>query len=177
MELQDVVLSGQRFEHRGIPTLMVPTTSGTGSEATQNSIVLVPEQELKVGIVDEKLVANCVILDPEMTISLPKHITANTGIDALCHAIECYISKKSNPFSDMFALKAINLISKSIRTAYNDGSNLQAREDMLLGAYLGGMYCHLQYNCGTRPILSFRWQISHPSRPVECNPAAGCDEI
>lgn len=138
VELQDVVLSGQRFEHRGIPTLMVPTTSGTGSEATQNSIVLVPEQELKVGIVDEKLVANCVILDPEMTISLPKHITANTGIDALCHAIECYISKKSNPFSDMFALKAINLISKSIRTAYNDGSKLQAREDMLLGAYLGG---------------------------------------
>ncbi len=136
--LRDVVDGKSKFKNRGIPTLMIPTTSGTGSEATQNSIVLVPERELKVGIVDEKMLPNCVILDPKMTIGLPKHITANTGIDALCHAVECYISKKCSPFTEMFALKAIELIAKSIRIAYNDGQNLQARENMLLGLYLGG---------------------------------------
>lgn len=139
VELRDLVKGKAKITRRGVPTLMVPTTAGTGSEATPNAIVLVPEEELKVGIVSEKMVCDCVILDPEMTTGLPKHITANTGMDALCHAIECYISKKANPFSDTFALKAINLISRSIRTAYNDGKNLQAREDMLLGACFGGI--------------------------------------
>lgn len=136
--LHQVTRGEKKFSQRGLPTLMIPTTAGTGSEATQNSIVLDTERELKVGIVDEKLVSSSVILDPEMTVKLPKHITANTGIDALCHAIECYISKKSNPLCEMLALKAINLIVSSIREAYNNGSNLEAREKMLLGAYLGG---------------------------------------
>jgi alcohol dehydrogenase len=139
VELADLVKGKASITRRGVPTLMVPTTAGTGSEATPNAIVLVPEEELKVGIVSDKMVSDCVILDPEMTVGLPKHITANTGMDALCHAIECYISKKANPFSDTFALKAINLIARSIRVAYNDGKNLQAREDMLLGACYGGI--------------------------------------
>ena len=139
VELNDLVKGKAQITKRGVPTLMVPTTAGTGAEATPNAIVLVPEEELKVGIVNEKMVSDCVILDPEMTISLPKHITANTGMDALCHAIECYISKKANPLSDTFALKAVTHISRSIRTAYNDGKNLQAREDMLLGACFGGI--------------------------------------
>lgn len=138
VELQDVVDGKAKFKNRGIPTIMIPTTSGTGSEATPNSIVLIPERELKVGIVDEKMLPNCVILDPQMTVGLPPHITANTGIDALCHAIECYISKKASPFSDTFALKAIELIVGNIRTAYSDGKNLKARENMLLGSYFGG---------------------------------------
>lgn len=138
VELQDVVDGKAQFEYRGIPTIMIPTTSGTGSEATPNSIVLIPERELKVGVVDEKMLPNCVILDPQMTVDLPPHITANTGIDALCHAIECYISKKASPFSDTFALKAIELIVGNIRTAYHDGKNLKARENMLLGSYFGG---------------------------------------
>lgn len=137
--LRDLVKGKAEIKRRGVPTLMVPTTAGTGSEATPNAIVLVPEEELKVGIVSGKMVPDCVILDPIMTMNLPKHITANTGMDALCHAIECYISKKANPFSDTFALKAITLISRSIRTAYNDGHNLAAREDMLLGAMFGGI--------------------------------------
>lgn len=137
--LQELVKGKKKITRCGVPTLMIPTTAGTGAEATPNAIVLVPEEELKVGIVSEKMVCDCVILDPEMTVSLPKQITANTGMDALCHAIECYISKKANPFSDTFALKAVTLISRSIRTAYNDGKNLQAREDMLLGACFGGI--------------------------------------
>jgi len=125
--------------NRGLPTVMVPTTAGTGSEATPNAIVLVPEQELKVGIVNDKLVPDCVILDPLMTLNLPPAVTASTGMDALAHAIECYTSKKANPFSDTFALKAVGLISKSLRRAYREGQNIEARHDMLLGALFGGM--------------------------------------
>lgn len=136
--LQDVADGNAKFKRRGLPTVIVPTTAGTGSEATQNAIVLIPERELKVGIVDEKMLPNCVILDPVMTVGLPPHITASTGIDAFCHALECYISKKAGPFSDTFALKAIELISANIRTAYKDGKNLAARENMLLGSYFGG---------------------------------------
>jgi len=139
VDLLQLVKGKAQIKRRGVPTLMIPTTAGTGSEATPNAIVLVPEEELKVGIVSAKMVPDCVILDPTMTVNLPKHITANTGMDALCHAIECYISKKANPLSDTFALKAITLISRSIRTAYNDGHNLAAREDMLLGAMFGGI--------------------------------------
>ncbi|MEN6412275.1 MAG: iron-containing alcohol dehydrogenase [Veillonellales bacterium] len=139
VNLRELVKGKAQIKYRGIPTIMIPTTAGTGAEATPNAIVLVPEEELKVGIVSEKMVSDCVILDPAMTVDLPKHITANTGMDALCHAIECYISKKANPFSDTFALKAITLISRSIREAYNDGHNLTAREDMLLGALFGGI--------------------------------------
>ncbi|VBB07682.1 alcohol dehydrogenase iron-type [Lucifera butyrica] len=133
------ILAGAKIEKRGIPAFMVPTTAGTGSEVTPNAIFLVPEKELKIGVVSEKLLPDCVILDPVLTIGLPKAITAATGMDALSHAIECYISKKANPFSDTFALKAINLIARSIRQAYNNGQDLEARHDMLLGAMFGGL--------------------------------------
>ena len=127
------------IQRRGLPTLMIPTTAGTGSETTPNSIVLVPEDELKVGIVSPKLLPDRVILDPKMTLGLPPAITASTGMDALCHAIECYTSKKGNPFSEMIALKAISLISRSIRRAFDTGTDIDARHDMLLGAMYGGM--------------------------------------
>jgi alcohol dehydrogenase class IV len=133
------LLGKAEIARRGLPTLMVPTTAGTGSEATPNAIVLVPEQEVKIGIVNSKLVPDCVILDPLMTLNLPPAVTAATGMDALAHAIECYTSKKANPFSDTFALKAVGLISNSLRRAYREGQNIEARHDMLLGALFGGM--------------------------------------
>ncbi|MFO1395744.1 MAG: iron-containing alcohol dehydrogenase [Burkholderiales bacterium] len=124
---------------RGLPSIMVPTTAGTGSEATPNSIVLVPEDELKVGIVSPRLVPDAVILDPLLTLTLPQAVTASTGMDALTHAIECYCSKKGNPFSDLYGLEAIRLIARSLRRAYTDGRDVAARADMLLGAYYGGV--------------------------------------
>ncbi|MDR3412196.1 MAG: iron-containing alcohol dehydrogenase [Formivibrio sp.] len=133
------LLAKAPIARRGVPTVMIPTTAGTGSEATPNSIVLVPEDELKVGIVSPKLMPDCIILDPKMTLGLPPAITASTGMDALCHAIECYTSKKGNPFSELLALKAITLLSRSIRTAFTTGSDIDARHDMLLGALYGGM--------------------------------------
>ena len=81
-----------------VKSLMIPTTAGTGAEATPNAIVAVPEKELKVGIVNDAMIADGVILDARMIKSLPGSITAATGVDALCHAIECFTSKKRNPF-------------------------------------------------------------------------------
>ena len=133
------LLRGGKIEKRGVPTLMIPTTAGTGAEATQNAIFLVPEEESKVGIVSPKLVPDWAILDPALTVGLPPAITASTGMDALCHAIECYISKKANPLSDTYALQAIRLIYRSLRRAYQNGKDLDARHDMLLAALFGGM--------------------------------------
>lgn len=133
------ILNPALIINRGITTVFIPTTAGTGSEATPNSIVVVPEKELKVGIVNSNFIPDCVILDAEMTLKLPPSVTASTGIDAFCHAIECFISKKANPFSDMYALKAISLIAKNIRKAYSNGSDMSARENMLLAAFYGGL--------------------------------------
>ncbi|MCR5535837.1 MAG: iron-containing alcohol dehydrogenase [Succinivibrio sp.] len=138
VSLKDMV-KGTKPTLKGVPTLMVPTTAGTGSEATPNAIVLVPEENLKVGIVTDLMIADCVILDPVMTKGLPPQITANTGIDALCHLMECYISKKHNPLSDTFALSGIKMVAESIRECYNNGSNLEARSKMLTAACFGGI--------------------------------------
>lgn len=133
------ILGTDRIKNKGVPTLMIPTTAGTGSEATPNAIVLVPEEKLKVGIVSNKLIPDYIILDPRLTVKLPPSITANTGMDALIHAMECYISIKANPFSNTFALRAINLISNSIRRAFNNGEDINARHDMLIGSFYGGV--------------------------------------
>ena len=133
------VMEDSKTIKKGVPLMMVPTTSGTGSEATPNAIVTLPEQGLKVGIVSKNFMADCVILDPMLTVKLPPAITAATGIDALAHAIECYTSKKANPFSDTLALKAIRLICGSIRTAYKSGEDIEARHNMILGSFYGGM--------------------------------------
>lgn len=139
LDLRELLSKKADITARGLPTVMVPTTSGTGSEATPNSIILVPEDELKVGIVSARLMPDAVILDARLTLTLPPAVTASTGMDALTHAIECYCSKKANPFSDLYALEAIRLIARSIRRAVHQGQNLQARADLLLGAYWGGV--------------------------------------
>ncbi len=122
-----------------VPTVAIPTTSGTGAEATANAIFLFPEEDLKVGIVDERLIPDFVILDVNLTKGLPPKLTASTGVDALCHAMEAYISILSNPFCEMLAQKAIQLICRSIEVAFQDGSNLKAREDLQLGSFYAGL--------------------------------------
>lgn len=126
-------------EKPGIPTILIPTTSGTGSEVTPNAIVTLPEEELKIGMVSRYLLPDIVFLDPLLTIDLPKSVTASTGMDAFTHALESFISNKANPISDMFALESIKLISSSIVEAFENGSSISAREKMLLGSMYGGM--------------------------------------
>ncbi|MEJ5184766.1 MAG: iron-containing alcohol dehydrogenase, partial [Rectinemataceae bacterium] len=134
MELADRGVPG-----RGIPCVMIPTTAGTGAEATPNAIVLFPSRNLKIGIVSRYLIPQFVILDPELTLGLPASLTASTGIDAICHLLECYIGKKANAFSDMYALEGLRLMMTSLQVAYHEGSNLEARSKAMLGAYYGGV--------------------------------------
>ena len=121
------------------PLIQIPTTAGTGSEVTPIAIFTL-ENEQKMGIVDPLLYADCAILDAELTIGLPKNITAYSGIDAMVHAIEAYTTKiKKNPISDALAKKALNLLGNNIKEAVNNPENKKARESMLLGSMLAGM--------------------------------------
>lgn len=120
-------------------TLMIPTTAGTGAEATPNSIVTVPEKALKVGIVNAETIADYVVLDAEMIRKLPAPIAASTGVDALAHAIECYTSNKATPFSDLFAMEAMRLIFPNILPACLEKENMEAKRAMLLASFYAGV--------------------------------------
>lgn len=122
-----------------IPSLMIPTTAGTGAETTPNSIVGVPEKELKIGIVNPEMIADYVLLDSRMIQNLPKPIAAATGVDALCHAIECFTSNKANPISNTFALEALDLIMNNIIEACTNPEALEAKSNMLLGSFYAGV--------------------------------------
>ncbi len=119
-------------------SVMIPTTCGTGSEATCNAIVAIPEESTKKGIVNDNLIPDYVILDPGMIAKLPKAIIAATGVDALAHAVECFTSKKATPFSDTYALASAKLIFANLKEAYADGGNMEAKANLLLGAFYGG---------------------------------------
>ena len=119
-------------------SIMIPTTCGTGSEATCNAIVAVPEDGVKVGIVNDCLIPDYVILDPEMIRGLPAPIIAATGVDALAHAVECYTSLKANPLSDVYAMASAKLIFQNIRAAYSQPEHMEAKSNMLIGAFYGG---------------------------------------
>lgn len=122
-----------------IPLIAVPTTSGTGSEVTKVTVITDTEQNRKLNPAHPALIPDVVVLDPELTVSMSPKITAETGLDALAHAIEAYVSKLASPISDSFALEAIRLIGHSIRTAYHEPENLQARDDMLRGSMFAGL--------------------------------------
>lgn len=120
------------------PLIQVPTTAGTGSEVTPIAIVTTGATT-KMGVVAPQLLPDLAVLDAKLTVGLPAAVTAATGIDAMVHAIEAYTSKlRKNPYSDMLAREALKLLSANIETAVNNGSDLTARSNMLLGAMLAG---------------------------------------
>jgi alcohol dehydrogenase class IV len=106
---------------------------------TPNAIVAVPEKQLKVGIVNENMIADYVVLDARMIKNLPRKIAAATGVDALAHCIECYTSNKANPFSDVYALEGLDLILNNILDACNDPEAMEAKNRMQIAAYYGGL--------------------------------------
>lgn len=128
-----------RPRKRGLPFYAVPTTAGSGSEVTIAAIVADPEAQSKRTIVDPKTLPDMVALDPKLTAGLPQQITAPTGLDALTHAVEAYLSTMASAQTDAWALAATTLIARALPKAYADGSDLRAREDMLLGSTLAGM--------------------------------------
>lgn len=122
-----------------VPVIMIPTTAGTGAEVTPNAIVAVPEKELKVGIVNENMIPDYVILDARMIKKLPRKIAAATGVDALAHCIECFTGNKANPFSDLYALEGLDLILNNIEKACDNPLAMQEKNCMQIAAYYGGL--------------------------------------
>ncbi len=123
----------------GLETILIPTTAGTGSEVTPIAVLSDKKEHLKKGIVSDKLYCKVALIDPELMTSMPSHITASTGIDALTHAIEAYTNKYPQPFIDTIALEAIRLIGKNLRKAVTYGEDIEARYNMALASLYGGM--------------------------------------
>jgi choline dehydrogenase len=122
------------------PLVAVPTTAGTGSEATLWAVITDPERKIKFNVGGTPLIgAHVALVDPELMLGLPPAITAATGMDALSHAIECYTCDYHQPFNDAVALLAIELVGRWLRVAYEDGANLEARTGMAHAATLGGL--------------------------------------
>ena len=124
---------------RRLPLILIPTTSGTGSEVTPISILTTGKSE-KMGVVSPVLIPDIALLDPELTLELPAHVTAATGIDAMVHAIEAYASTSANnnPLSKVLAKQALRLMGAALETAVHKPRDIEARSDMLLGSLLAG---------------------------------------
>lgn len=133
------LLQNPTLAKKQIKAVMIPTTCGTGSEATCNAIVAIPEEQSKKGIVNASMIPDYVILDAQMIKKLPKSIVAATGVDALAHCVECFTSKKATPLSDLYAMYGAKLIFQNIREAYNNADNMEAKSNMLLVAFYGGI--------------------------------------
>ncbi|MDH3753118.1 MAG: iron-containing alcohol dehydrogenase [Acidimicrobiia bacterium] len=138
-EYADYQWDGRPITRRSHPFVAVPTTAGTGSEVTKVAVISDASQPFKKGVLSPLMFAHVAILDPEVTIALPPHLTAATGIDALVHAFEAYTGRRTNPISDLLALESLRLAIAGLGPATADGSDLDARGNMMLAALYGGM--------------------------------------
>ncbi|WP_455281707.1 iron-containing alcohol dehydrogenase [[Eubacterium] cellulosolvens] len=146
----------------GIPKILIPTTSGTGSEITMNSIISNKQEHLKMGIVSPHIIADVAIIDPLLTLSMPPKVTASTGLDALTHAIESLMSIDLNPFCEQLAIKAVRLIFQSLPKAYNNGNDRTARNEMSLASMLAGMSLAISGVCaGHAAAYTFTVTVPH----------------
>lgn len=135
----DYVAAKRKLDVACVPLIAIPTTAGTGSEVTSVTVITNTKTNVKMMVKDPALIPTVAIADPLLTVTSPPHITANTGIDALCHAIEAFISRVSQPLTDDFALSSIRLIYENIRNCYIDGGNIYAREKMALASMQAGI--------------------------------------
>jgi alcohol dehydrogenase len=124
---------------RLVPMVAVPTTAGTGSEVTPVAVIRDEGADRKISLASRFLVPDIAVLDPELTLTLPPRLTAATGMDALAHAIEAYVSTENNPFSDSLALSAIEIIANNLRDAVQLGNNTEARSQMMLASCMAGV--------------------------------------
>ncbi len=147
-----------------LPWIAVPTTAGTGAEVTKNAVLTDPERQVKASIRSDDWFARLALLDPELTIPMPPEVTASTGSDALCQAIESYVSIGAGPVTDALASEAIARIGRSLVWAYEDGEDVEARADMLYGSLLAGMAltnARLGGVHGMAHPLGLRYHIPH----------------
>jgi alcohol dehydrogenase class IV len=154
-DYQEIEGKGRKFQYKPIPFIAIPTTSGTGSEATKNAVITNTKFSLKKSIRDPMLIPEVALVDPELTLSLPPCITAVCGGDALTQCIESYLGKKSQEITDALALHAIGLIGKNLVKVVKDGKNLEARKNMAMAALLSGL-------CLSNSGLGAAHALSHP---------------
>jgi alcohol dehydrogenase len=133
------LLGRNLLRRKGIPAILVPTTAGSGTEATQAVVAYVPEEGTKKSIWDPRTMAEAAIVDPELSLQMSPRLTAETGLDALVHAIEGYTSRYANPVSRMYTREGMRLIGRYLVRAYRDGSDMEARETMARAATLAGI--------------------------------------
>jgi alcohol dehydrogenase class IV len=157
-------------KRKGPPLIAIPTTAGTGSEVTNVAIFSDKQAQLKKGIVSDYLLPDVALVSPLMTLTCPRSVTAASGVDALVHAIESYLSVNASPITDAIALGAIKLIVKALPKAYANPSNLQAREDMATASLMAGMAFG---NAGVGAVHAFQ----HCPRRQQCAVAAVCDGV
>ena len=135
----EIIGKGRKLENEPLPFLAIPTTAGTGAEVTKNSVIKSTEHNVKVSLRSDLMYPKLAVVDPELTLTMPPHLTATTGVDALTHLLETFVSNQSNPFIDMLCREGMKRISTSLELAFNDGNNLEARESMAMASMLGGM--------------------------------------
>ena len=161
--------------HAGLPLVAVPTTAGTGSEVENTFIINSYKIKRKMVLVSMYAVPNYTIADPELTLTLPPKLTLGPGMDALAHAMESYLSKLANPITEIHALKAMNLIYNNLAECVNNGSNLEARSNQMLGSILAGIAMS-NSGCGvchavTAPLGAY-FHITHGDANAMCLPQA-----
>ena len=132
-------MGANKIQNSGIPLVAIPTTAGTGSEVTIFTIIANTKTNIKMLIASPHLMPRLAVIDPLLTITMPKVITASTGLDALTHAIEAYVSRKAQPMTDVLALSAIRLLAQNIPRAWLNGNDVEAREQTMLGSYQAGL--------------------------------------
>ncbi len=132
----------QKQGNEALPIILIPTTAGTGSEGNSFSVLTNPETKDKKSLKGNCLIAKASLIDPELMVTMPRAVIASVGFDALAHNMEAYVSKNAQPFSDMQALYAINLIAKNLKQVYEHPDDLNAWENVTLGSTLGGMAIH-----------------------------------
>lgn len=141
---------------RGLPTIMMPTTAGTGSEATINSILTDTKKNVKQGIVSRHFMPDVAIVDPLMTLSCPPKVSAASGMDTLTHAIESYVSNKATEHTRLYALEAVRLCARHLRTAVLNGANVEGREGMARASLYGGISIS---NAGTAAVHALAYPL------------------
>ena len=137
--LTDYFHGRRKFENALLPCVAVPTTAGTGSECTNNAVLTDPEKRLKKSLRDERMIPTIALVDPELTRTCPPDLTARSGMDALTQAIECYVTRHANAFTDALALRAIDLLSRRLPHAVENGADLASREPVAMGSLLTAM--------------------------------------
>ncbi len=139
LDYMEVVGKGLKVQHPSAPWIAVPTTAGTGAEATRNAVIACPERNFKASIRGEHLLARAAVVDPKLGLGVPPAVTACSGMDALCQLIESYTSTGAQPITDALAAEGIPRAARSLERAVKKGSDLAAREDMALAALLSGI--------------------------------------